>query len=720
RPYRFRARPWDLEQVESTCTSCAFGCKVAVQSSSNRLTRYIGIDSDPVNQSWLCDMGRFDYEAVNSADRLGTPLVRRHLLDEPGEGDELVETSWGKALDVAARGLSQALSVHGAGAVAVLGGARLPNEDAYAWAKLAKGVLGTDNVDCQLDDGLPADAVLGLPRATVDDACRADAVILLGPDVKEELPVLYLRLKAAAVDDDMPIVELAPQRSGMSRYCRSTLLYRPGEAAVLAQALTAAEDPRNEVAGVPAEEIVAARRILGSPLEGQIVAVLGRPSVAERGESIAAAAAALVARFPGIRFLPALRRANVMGALDMGLAPGVLPGRVGLDEGRAWFAERWPGLPERHGLDAGEIMAAAARGQVQGLVLLGADPVTDYPDRQLARQALAGAGFVVAVDNFLTASSVQADVVLPAAAYAERSGTTTNIEGRITRLGQKIVPPGVAWPDWIIAVELAARLGADLGVDSLDAIWDEIERVAPSHAGVSRALLADRRFRDGVIPPVGGGQPSDLGPSGEARTDATAASTTTVPGAIDPMSTPGIGAVEVQGVPATEVVGNGRTPTTGAVPGDPGGEGPAADGAARRPALLRFSVPGDVPVPPSRDAYSLRLVAARKLYGHGTLVQESPSLAPLGARPILRVHPSELERLGMSEGGRVRVRGARATFLVDACPDPGVPWGSVSLAFNAASQPAGRDGSAPGQRLPAAGELIDSATPVTDVRIETP
>ncbi|HEX2065016.1 MAG TPA: molybdopterin-dependent oxidoreductase, partial [Acidimicrobiales bacterium] len=657
--------------------------------------------------------------AVNSVDRLGAPLVRRRLLDASGEGDELVEASWGKALEVASRGLAQARSVHGAGAVALLGGARLPNEDAYAWAKFAKGVLGTDNVDCQLDDGLPAEAVLGLPRATVDDACSADAVVLLGPDVKEELPVLYLRLKAAAVDDGMPIVELAPQRSGMSAYCKSTLLYRPGEAAVLAEALAAGEDPRDEVAGVPADEIAAARRILGAPLEGQIVVVLGRPSVAERGESITAAAAALAARYPGVRFLPALRRANVMGALDMGLAPGVLPGRVGLDEGRAWFGERWPGLPERRGLDARGIMAAAARGQMQGLLLLGADPVTDYPDRQLARQALAGAGFVVAVDTFLTASSVHADVVLPAAAYAERSGTTTNIEGRITRLGQKIVPPGVAWPDWVIAVELAARLGADLGVESLDAIWGEIERVAPSHAGVTGALLADRRFRDGVIPPVSGGRPSDLGPAGESRTDATAGATTSVPGAIDPMSTPGIGAVESQGVPATEVVGNGRSP--GGAVEDTAGEGPqAGDGAPRRPAVLRFTAPGDAPVPPSRDAYSLRLVAARKLYGHGTLVQESPSLAPLAAAPVLRVHPSELERLGMSEGGRVRVRGGRATFLVDACPDAGVPWGSVSLAFNAAGQPAGRDGSAPGQRLPAAGELIDSGTTVTDVRIETP
>ncbi|HSH58811.1 MAG TPA: NADH-quinone oxidoreductase subunit NuoG, partial [Acidimicrobiales bacterium] len=459
RPYRFKARPWDLEQVESTCTSCAFGCRVAVQSSSNALTRYIGIDSDPVNHGWLCDMGRFDFEAVNSGDRLAKPLMRKEGAAE-GDEDELAEVSWGEAVSAAANQIERARSVHGPGAVAVLGGARLPNEDAYAWAKLAKAVIGTDNVDAQLGDGLPAELVLALPRASIDDACSAPAVILLGPDLKEELPVLFLRLRAAAINRDMPVVELAPQRSGMSRYCRTTLAYRPGEAAALAHALV--EGSQSDVAGVSAAAIAQARELLE---EGAVV-VLGRPSLAESADSIAAAAAAL-AKLPGVRFLPALRRANVMGALDMGLAPGILPGRVSLAEGRDWFSPEWGAVPESRGLDAAGILAAAAAGRIQCLVLLGADPISDFPDRQLARQALAGAGFVIALDTFLNPSSRQANVVLPTASYAERPGTTTNIEGRITRLGQKVVPPGVARPDWMVAVELAAHLGPGLGVESL-------------------------------------------------------------------------------------------------------------------------------------------------------------------------------------------------------------------------------------------------------------
>jgi NADH-quinone oxidoreductase subunit G len=239
--YRFKARPWDLEQVESSCTSCAVGCRVAVQSSDDRLIRYMGIDSDPVNQSWLCDKGRYDFEAVDNPDRLASPMVRK--------GDELVEVSWAEALTSVAEKLGRAKSVHGGNSIGILGGARLANEDAYAWSKLARTLLGTDNVDAQLGDGLPADAVLGLPAATIDQACQASAVILVAPDLKEELPVLYLRLREAALDDGLPIIELAPQRSGLSRYAASTLLYRPGDVALLAHALVANTDPTGDVAG---------------------------------------------------------------------------------------------------------------------------------------------------------------------------------------------------------------------------------------------------------------------------------------------------------------------------------------------------------------------------------------------------------------------------------------------------------------------------------------
>src|SRR6476646_1957176 len=189
KPYRFKARPWDLSEIESTCSGCATGCRIVVQSSRDEVVRYLGVDSEPVNWSWLCDKGRFGYEATNSPDRVVEPLVRN--------GDDLAQTSWSVALSSAAALIEEARSAGGASSIAVLGGAHGTNEDAYAWARLAKDVIGTPNVYCQFGDGLPA-AVLARPRATIAEMAAASTIILLGPDLKEERGVLYLRVPGAA------------------------------------------------------------------------------------------------------------------------------------------------------------------------------------------------------------------------------------------------------------------------------------------------------------------------------------------------------------------------------------------------------------------------------------------------------------------------------------------------------------------------------------------
>ncbi len=211
-----------------------------------------------------------------------------------------------------------------------------------------------------------------------------------------------------------------------------------------------------------------------------------------------------------------------MGALDMGLAPGVLPGRVALEDGRAWFEAAWGSVPAARGRGSADILAAAAGDQAEGdriraLVLLGADPLTDFPDRRLAGRALDGAAFVVAVASAPGAALDHADVVLPAAEAHERPGTTTNIEGRIFRVGQKLVPPGQAWPDWMIAAELAVHLGSDLGFDSVGAVWDEIEQVAASHRGITQAVLDSDGAADGIVAPLGSSPVSLAGAARSTR-----------------------------------------------------------------------------------------------------------------------------------------------------------------------------------------------------------
>ena len=315
KPYRFRARPWDLATVETSCTTCAVQCRGALQSSSDRLVRFLGVDSEPVNHGWLCDKGRYGFEYVHDETRVVEPLVRT--------GGELSETPWPEALDAAAAILERARSLHGPASIAVLGGARGSNEDAYAWARLAKGVLGTDHVDAQLGDGLPAEAVLGLPRARIADCDRAAAIVLLGPDLKEELPVLHLRVRRAAVELGVPIIDFS-DRPALSAGTIS-LAVAPGEAGVVAERLM------NAVAGgagadSDAQNAIGRAAAVLREREGNVVVVLGRSSLAERPDATLRAAAAL-ANLPQVAFLSALRRGTVHGALEVGLAPGLLPGR---------------------------------------------------------------------------------------------------------------------------------------------------------------------------------------------------------------------------------------------------------------------------------------------------------------------------------------------------------------------------------------------------------
>ena len=446
KPYRFKARPWDLEQTESTCTTCAVGCRTVVQSSHNELLRYQGVDSDPVNWGWLCDRGRFNFEAVNSGDRLSAPLVR---VD-----DELQPTTWNAALTRAAELISAAKAAGGAGSIALLGGARGTNEDAYAWARLAHDVIGTPHVYPQMGDGAQIN-LLGFDRATIDEAANASTIILIAPDLKEELPVLYLRLRDAAQKRRSRIIEFAQKRSGLTPYAWKTIEYQAGN---ITEAIrTAGKDP------------VIATQIQ----EGNVVVVAGRANLAEHPLEVGNGVVAALQLASGAKVLPAFRRGNIVGAIEMGLIPGT------------------------DGMHALEIAKAAAAGNIECLILVGCDPLADFPDTDLARRMMAGAPRIIAIDTFLTKSSSPADVVLAAAAYGEKSGTTTNIEGRVTTLAEKVTPRGTSRPDWMIAVELAELLGGDLGVTSVD---DLTEAIAANVGGFGAATVAALRgARDGIV-----------------------------------------------------------------------------------------------------------------------------------------------------------------------------------------------------------------------------
>ncbi|MBI04099.1 MAG: NADH dehydrogenase (quinone) subunit G [Acidimicrobiaceae bacterium] len=512
-PYRFKARPWDLDEVESTSTLDSVGSRIAVQSSRDRVLRFQGVDADAVNWGWLSDKERFVFEAYDHEDRLVSPLLRGDALgNRTLDGDQLVAAPWGEALTVVA----EVLRVAPADRIAVVGGARMTNESQYAWAKLAKGVLGTDHVDAQLGDGLPAEVVLGLPRATIDQACTpGGTIVLLGPDPKEELGSLYLRLRHAVVHDGATLIELTSRRTGLSDHAAHSLRVLPGEVSAVVRSLFGEGSPAG-VVGLSTDELRDAGATLAAA-RGPVTVLLGRPSLAEAAGPVVDAALGLHDSLPDSTFLSLLRRGNVHGALDMGLAPGMLPGRATIAEAHR-FVDHWDRVPTERGRDTLATLNAAAAGQVDVLVLLGADLLADVPDRDLARRALDGAGTVVAVDLFATPTAAQADVVLPAAAPTEVDGSFTNLEGRVSVVSRKVTPPGTSRPDWMVAAELADRLGADLGFASTDDVWAELAAVSVVHADLSpEALVA--HTREGLLA-AGGSELERPGPTDVAGRDA--------------------------------------------------------------------------------------------------------------------------------------------------------------------------------------------------------
>jgi NADH-quinone oxidoreductase subunit G len=653
KPYRFTARPWDLEQVESTCTTCAVGCRIAVQSSGNRLTRVLGVDSDPVNHGWLCDKGRFTLDSIDQhegatdvldpATRIVSPLVRINGVLEP--------VSWGEALDTAATILRAASATpEGVGAI---GGASLTNEGAFAWERFVRGVLGSDNLDAQFGDGLDPVLLQALPRATIDEAASARTVVTMTGDLREELPILFLRLRESAVRGQSALVEFAFGPSALRSAAKLSLVVRPGEAHLCARCITDSADAPTGVAFTN-EELFEARRLIGESGEG-VVFVVGRPNLAEDPRVLEDAIRRFAERYPDAKFLVGLRRSNVAGALDMGLSPRLRPGRgFALDSrGRDTLAQ----------------LEALRQGEQRAVLLLGGSLLGNVADDAGARKALENAD-VIAVSGHGGATLAYANVVLPAAVSHERSGTVTNIEGRVSAVAAKIVAPGSAWPDVAIAAELAEQLGQSLGLSSVEQTAKTIEE----STGYPALSVTNDELHDGAV--VG-------------RNDATS-----LRHALDPMAFPGIRSAESVGLASY----------TGATV-----EENAQGSVHTRPATLEdFGTAGQFEVPLA-DAYSLRLVVSRRLYDRGIAMQGSPALKNLILPTTLSLNHVDLDRLGVDIGTVVSVTGATGTVRLAVQLNESVVRGTAEVAFGTLSV----------TDEDAVAALVDPKSVISQIRVET-
>jgi NADH-quinone oxidoreductase subunit G len=462
--YRFQARPFDLTSTDGVCNHCAAGCNLRIDARRGLVTRQLARDNDDVNEAWNCDRGRYGFAYAQSPQRVLIP----HL----SEDGKLRTASWSEALRRAADGIRAAR----AKGVGVLVGGHLTDQDAYALQKLARVALGTNNVDARAwaEDEAAAAATAQVAGRGPDDGMptyrdleAARAIVVVDLDPHEESPILWLRLRKAALRRGVPVVAVGSRPGRLAEFATVAATRPGGQAEALDRLGRGEGDAGRLLTGQPEGE---------GGRQGDVIVLAGWRGGATGG----LAAAARLAATLGGRFAWVPRRAGDRGALDVGARPGLLPGGrpVGDAAARGELAEVWGGeLPEAPGLDGPGMVAAAAAGELGVLVLAGVDLHRDYGPRELATQALERA-FVIAVDREVNDTTSQADVLLPGMVHAETEGTFTDWEGRVQATHRAVPVGGAAQEIWDLADQLAARLGVDLGF-----------------AGVGRAAAETERFR---------------------------------------------------------------------------------------------------------------------------------------------------------------------------------------------------------------------------------
>ncbi|MFF7452768.1 NADH-quinone oxidoreductase subunit G [Kitasatospora sp. NPDC008115] len=491
--YRFRSRPFDLVSSPSVCEHCSSGCAQRTDHRRGKVLRRLAGEDPAVNEEWNCDKGRFAFRYAQQRDRITAPLVRRD--------GELVAVSWPEALAAAAEGLREART-------GVLTGGRVTVEDAYAYAKFARVVLGTNDVDFRArphsaeEAEFLAAAVAGQgvdltgEGVTYQDLEVAPVALLVALEPEEESPIVFLRLRKANRNRGLAVFSVAAHASrGLAKLHGALLPAAPGTEAEWLAAL-AADEPLNDEAG-------RAAGLLRTP--GAVILVGERAA----GAPGALSAALRLAHATGARLAWIPRRAGERGAVEAGALPGLLPGGrpVNSAAARAEAAAAWgvPGLPVRPGRDTEEILAAAVGGELGALLVGGLDP-EDLADPARAELALAAVPFVVSLELRPSAVTAHADVVLPVAAVAEKAGTFLDWEGRVRMFEAALKPDQQMGrhlhPDLRVLNMLAESLGHRLGLPDVRAARLELDRFAP-WAGERPAAPAGH---PGVLPRPATGQ----------------------------------------------------------------------------------------------------------------------------------------------------------------------------------------------------------------------
>jgi NADH-quinone oxidoreductase subunit G len=522
RPYRFRARPWDIEGAGTVCTFCPAQCNVTLTVRDELALRVLGRDNTEVDDGWLCDKGRFAYQSFHVDERVTQPMVR--------DGGQLRPVSWERALSDAATSLARA----GAGTGAIAGG-QTSNEEGLLLARLLREGLGSAHLDSRRAGTLDLELhrALGDPglQAKVSDLEFAHAVLVLDTEPVNDAPILDLRLRKGVRRNRLQLAVASPHKSLLDENAALSVRYAPGAGGVFAAALAAAlggsgsdsgdVDALARQAGAEPDAVRALAALLSghSASDGdgsdaadggeeaqtpprEVVILWGErltagPSGATGAEALLHLADKLgIAGVDGAGLLEVPAFSNGRGLREAGVLPNAGPG---LSEPAAANGAGAPSGDTNDGSaprDAQAIAAGLAAGELSALYLLHCDPLRELPDRELWERALAGASTVIAHASFLTdAISEYADIVFPAEAYAEKEGTIVHPDGRLQRLRPAIARPGGVRAEWHVLAELALRLGLDLDVLSGQMASQQLFDAVPFYAGLTLEEIGGRGVR---------------------------------------------------------------------------------------------------------------------------------------------------------------------------------------------------------------------------------
>jgi NADH-quinone oxidoreductase subunit G len=497
--YRFRARPWDIEQAGSVCTLCPSQCNVSFTVRDEKVKRVLARDNAEVDDGWLCDRGRYGFEMFDAEERVRGPRLRGGAEatweDAIAKAAEALRAGADCGVDHPMRG-STPQSARGTGVAALVGDAS--NEEGYLVQRIVREALGSPHVESRRSRGPARETLVRLAQpelsARVRDIDGADVILVVGTDPLHSSPILDLRIRKAIRRNGARLAVATEAPTALDGGAVATTRYAPGRATLFLSELAACLRIPN---GNATSDIADALR------NAESVVIVWGDRIAREGEGatralLDVASALNLSAKDGSGLLEIPEQTNARGLREAGCLPDAGAGLTATAAGKS----------------TEEIRSALESGELKTLLLFGVDPLRDLPDTEAWKKALAAADHVIAFSMFENATTAMADVVFPLETHAEKDGTVTHPDGRLQRVRPSASRPGDIRPNWGVLAELSLALGHDTGISSQPSAFAALTSSVPFYAGIDDAAIGGRgiRWQDAVLERAGGADSPDTEP----------------------------------------------------------------------------------------------------------------------------------------------------------------------------------------------------------------